>query len=210
MVRVETFSEGKVKERNEDRFAYSDSTFVIVDGATDKSGRLHDGKTGGEIVAELVSNECLSVGLDGTELVRHLNKKVREKYIELGILEDTADPKFRFMCDFVQARVVSDRVVVTYVGELGFRINGAGVYKQEQQIDIENAERRAKYIAETGDIAGSRESILPFLLGQFEYQNVSGIPLGYGVIDGTETPDEYVKTFEYPLSSVRIITFTKR
>ncbi len=205
MIRVETYTEGKVRERNEDRFAYAGDAFVIVDGATDTSGRIYDGKTGGEIVAELVCKECLVAGLDGAELARYLNGKVREKYVECGILGDIGDARYRFTCGFVQVRVVGDRVIVTSVGDLGFRVNGRELHMDVKQVDIENADRRAECIARSGDVATCTESIRPYILGRFAYQNISRVSLGYGVVDGTETPDEYVKTFGYPLSDIRTI-----
>ena len=205
MINVKTFSKGKREYRNEDYFDYNENCFVIADGATDKSGRKYDHKTGGEIVSQIVVNECLSINLNGIELVNHINKKVQELYNKLNISEKIKAPKFRFTCGFICARIINNKIIITYLGDLGFRINGTEVYQEIKQIDINNSEERSKYIRETNDIEGSRNYIMPLLLKQFRYQNNSLDPLGYGVIDGTETPSKFVKIFEYDIKKIETI-----
>lgn len=205
MVKVQTFSKGKIDNRNEDYFDYNEKCFAIADGATDKSGRKYDNKTGGELVSRIVVKECLSTDLNGSELVNHLNNKIKELYSELKILDKIKDPKYRFTSGFICVRLVKDKIIITYLGDLGFRINGAKIYQETKQIDIDNSEERSKYIRETNDVKGSRNHIMPLLLKQFEYQKNSQDPLGYGVIDGTKTPSKFVKTFEYNVDKVKTI-----
>jgi len=205
MINVKTFSKGKIENKNEDYFNYNNTCFVIADGATDQSGRKYNNKTGGEFVSRIVVKECLSTDLNGAELVNHINKKIEELYNELNIQEKIKDPKFRFTCRFICMRLVNDKIMITYLGDLGFRINGTKVYQETTQVDINNSEERSRYIQETGDINGSRDHIMPLLLKQFEFQNNPHEPLGYGVIDGTETPSKFVKTIEYDLSKIKTI-----
>ncbi|MDO8740846.1 MAG: protein phosphatase 2C domain-containing protein [Candidatus Woesearchaeota archaeon] len=205
MVQVQTFSEGKVKNRNEDYFNYSESCFVIADGATDKSGRNYNGQTGGELVSRIVVNECLSTNLNGIELINHINKKIREAYTKLNILKDIKDPKYRFTCGFICVRVIGGKTIITYLGDLGFRINGIEVYQEIKQIDINDSEERSKYIRETNDVEGSRNHIMHLLVKQFEYQNNPNDSLGYGVIDGSKTPSKFIKTFEYYTEKIKTI-----
>ena len=205
MVKVELFSEGKNNMHNEDFFGNSSNSFVLVDGATDKSGMKYGGKTGGEIISRLVVKECLSSDLNGKALVEFLNKRVYELYEELGIEEKVIDAKYRFSCSFVCVRVIKDKIIITYLGDSGFRINGKEVYKETKEIDLYNSEVRAKYIAKTKDIKGSRAYLMPFLLRQFKYQNTLNKRFGYGVIDGFKTPAKYIKTFTYLKSNVKTI-----
>ena len=197
MVKVQTFSKGKTENKNEDYFDYNETCFVIADGATDKSGKKYNDKTGGELVSRIVVKECLSTNLNGTKLVIHLNKKVKELYADLNIINEIQDPKFRFTCGFICIRIIDNKILITYLGDLGFRINGSEIYQETKQIDIDNSEARSKYIRETNDVNGSRNHIMPLLLKQFEYQNNPAEPLGYGVIDGTNTPAKFIK-FEVP------------
>lgn len=205
MIRVQTFSKGKTAERNEDYFDYNKTSFVIADGATDKSGRSYSEKTGGQIVSKLVVQEALSSALNGAELVDFLNKKVYQQYESLNITNDIARPQYRFTSGCIVVRIIAEQVFITYIGDLGFRINGNTVYQEVKQIDIDNAEERANYIKQTGDIHGSREHIKPLLLKQLEYQNNPQHPLGYGAIDGTTTPEKFIKTFQYPKKEIHLL-----
>lgn len=204
-MKVDTFSHGKTPPKNEDFFDYNQTSFVIADGATDKSGRLYQGKTGGEIVSRLTVKEALETNLNGIELISHLNKEVAEKYKELDILSDITDPKFRFTCGLIAVRLLKDKIAITSVGDLGFRVNGDFVYSGEKAVDDLAIEARSKYIQETGDVEGSRAQIMPLLLKQFEYQNNTEEELGYGVIDGTHTPDKFIQIFEFDREEVKSI-----
>jgi len=205
MVNVQTFSKGKIENKNEDYFDHNKTSFVIADGATDKSGKNYNGKTGGELVSRSIVKECLSTDLNGIKLVNHLNNKIKELYADLNITDEIQDPKFRFTCGFICIRVFGDKIVITYLGDLGFRINGSEIYQEKSQIDVDNSEARSKYIQETNDIDGSRNHIIPLLHKQFKYQNNPQDTLGYGVIDGTDTPAKFVKTFEYDLDKIHSI-----
>lgn len=205
MVNVKTFSKGKVENKNEDYFDYNNTYFVIADGATDKSGTKYNNQTGGELVSKITVKESLSTNLNRIDLVNHINRKVQKLYDQLDIQDKIKNPKFRFTCGFICVRLMGNKVLVTYLGDLGVRINGTEVYQETTQVEINNSEIRSKYIQETNDIEGSRKHIMPPLLKQFEYQNNTQEPLGYGVIDGTITPLRFVKTFEYNLDEVKTI-----
>lgn len=205
MIQVEYFSKGKTEDKNEDYFNHNENCFVIADGATDKSGRKYNGKTGGELVSRLIVKESLSSRLNGEELIIFLNKKVYELYENLNIISDINDPKYRFTSACIVVRIIEDKIVVTCIGDSGFRINGREIHKKNGQIDINVSEERAKYIRETGDVAGSREYIMPLLLKQFEYQNNADSPLGYGAIDGITTPLKFIKTYEYQKNNIKSI-----
>ena len=204
-VRVAVFTRGKSEERNEDSFGSNGSSFVLADGATDKSGRLYEGKSGGEIASELVVSESLAASLNGVELIEHLNEKLADLYKKLGIEDDMKDALFRFTCTLICARVIAGKIAITCVGDSGFRINGDFLHLNENAVNIMNAQERSEYIEKTGDVAGSRNHIMPLLHGQFEYQNSSDHPLGYGVVDGTSTPSRFVKVFEYDRDEIHTL-----
>lgn len=204
-MKIETYSQGKLDGITEDYFGHNETSFIIADGASDKSGRKYKGQTSGEIISRAIVEETLSCNNNGTSLVIHLNDKIRNLYKKVNNTEALKDPKFRFSSGFICARIIGDKVRITYLGDLGFRINGNFVYQEVKQVDLDNSQARAKYIQKTSDIRGSRDHIMPLLLKQFEYQNNPNHPLGYGVIDGTHTPEKFIRTFEYNLSDIKTI-----
>jgi hypothetical protein len=202
---IDYFTKGKTQERNEDAFGYSQNTCIIADGATDKSGRKYNDKTWGEIVAQLIVHTCLSCSLNGVELVNYINEETNKIYKKLWILEDTQDARLRFSAGFICVRIIENKIIITYIWDLGFRINGNDVYRKVKQVDREWADARSKYIYETGDIEWSREYIMPLMFEQFKYQNNSKESRGYGVIDGIFTPPHFVEVFSYDISDVHTL-----
>lgn len=206
MINIEIFTKPKIKNKNEDYADHNKSSFIVVDGATDKSGKTWNEKTGGQLVSELVAKSCLNSNLIGSKLVNQLNKEVRKLYEEIG-KEDFDDPINRFTCGFVLGRINGDKIIITYLGDLGFRINGEIVYQEIKKVDIENAEKRSEYIKRTGNVDLSRDYIMQDIINQFEYQNNQNHELGYGVIDGTETPEKFVRVFEFNKSKIQLLEF---
>lgn len=202
---IEYFTAGKSPEHNEDCFGYDDRTLVIADGATDKSGRRYSGRTGGEIVAKLVVETCLKTDAHGTDLVHILNAGIADEYRRLSIDHEVAHARYRMSCSFICVRISDETLHLTSVGDCGWRLNGTAVVQSHKLVDEQNAAARSRYIKETGDIAGSRDHIMPLLMAQFSYQNDPSHVLGYGVLDGTVTPEKYIETHRYPRRDVHVL-----
>lgn len=195
----------KDPENNEDLAGYNDTTFVVADGATDKSGERYDGKTGGYIASRLVVKKCLASADTGQTLIDELNHAFVELYRKMNprALEDGL---YRFPCTVVAARCVGENLVITQVGDTAFRLNGEKTYANPKLVDELNAAARALYIEKTGDVQGSRQYILPLLKeNQRRYANSVDSPLGYGCLNGTPTPAQFVKIFTFPLSDVKTL-----
>lgn len=205
MFKVYSFSRGKNKNKNEDFFGYNKNSFIVVDGSTDKSGFTYQGMTGGEIISRLVAKESLSCQLNGEDLAIYLNNKVASLYKKMNILDKVKMPKNRFSCGFVLGRISGKNLIITYLGDLGFRINNSYIYKYEKIVDILNSQKRSDYIKKTQDIQGSRKYIIPYILNNFKYQNNPKHKFGYGVIDGTKTPSKFIKVFNYKLSDIKTL-----
>lgn len=198
------FTEGKNPPKNEDAVGYNKTTLVLSDGATDKSGQDFGGKTGGEIAARFVVDVCLSSEANGLELIEEINLRFKELYEKINpkALDNSA---FRFAATLVNARLTGGELIVTQVGDSAFRLNGTDVYTNNKVVDDLTANARKEYITATGDIAGSREFIMPLLKAQHAYQNNPEHPLGYGMVDGTTIPEQFVKVYTFPIDSVHTI-----
>ncbi len=201
---IEAFSEAKNSDKgNEDFYGYNDNTIVISDGATDKSGQLYDGKTGGYLLSRLVVEECLNTDLNGFELIGHLNKKASKLYEKINT-QALKDVNYRFYATIVCLRIIDNKIIVTLVGDSGFRIDGISYY-QEKTVDYLLSGIRAEYINKTGDIENSREFILPLLKRQLTYTNNESHPLGYGMLDGISVPEKFIKIYEFSLDEIKIV-----
>jgi len=204
--KVDIFTKGKVQDKNKDFFGHNESTFVLADGSTDKSGNTYSGKTGGEIASRVIVETCLSCKLTGSKLVSVLNESLKNVYKNLGIYDRAQkDPVYRFSSTLVFAGISDKRLNVTVVGDSGFRLNGRNSYCFPKTIDLLTSNARADYITKTGDIENSREFILPLLKKQLEYQNNANHVLGYGSIDGIFTPKQFIKEYSFDMGKIKTV-----
>jgi len=201
---VEVFTEGKNPPKNEDVVGANEHTLVLSDGATDKSGQSFEGRSGGELAAELVVQTCLSSDATGEALIAEVSGALRSLYesINPSALTDSA---FRFAATLVAAKLVADQLVITQVGDSSFRINGTDTYTNDKLVDKLTANVRKEYIEATGDVTGSRDFIMPLLKAQHIHQNNADSPLGYGVIDGSPVPAKFIKTYTFPTADVKTL-----
>jgi hypothetical protein len=208
---LNAFTEGKNPDRNEDAFGCNETSIVLSDGATDKSGFKYEEnpqtgiyKTGGEMAANIAVQTALASDLNGQELVDAITAAMREYYAQHApiALENSA---YRFAATLVVARVVDAQLVITQIGDTVFRINGQNEYTSDKEVDRINANLRREYIEKTGDIPGGRAHILPRLQEQHKLQNNDEDALGYGALDGSPVPAKFVKTFSFPLSEVHTL-----
>lgn len=203
-INVNFFTKGKSESKNEDSFKYRDNSFVLSDGASDKSGVTFDGKTGGEILSHFLAEKTLNTNLNGLELVEYLTKEIQNLYHEINV-EALSERNQRFGATLVCFRIENGRAIFTLVGDSVLRINGSDIYTHPMLIDEINTELRQSYIQKTGDIDGAYDFIFPMLRGQIAYQNDSESPLGYGSLDGTNIPEKFIKTFELPISELHTV-----
>jgi serine/threonine protein phosphatase PrpC len=198
------FTEGKNPPRNEDAAGYNDTSWVLCDGSTDKFGKLHDGKGGGEIASQLVLRAALETDLVGKPLVDQATEVLAGFYRQ-SHPEALDNPQARFATTLVCARLAGDKLHVTQVGDSAFRINQDRTFFSSKKIDSLTARLRAQYIELTDDIKGSRDFIMPLLQNQLAYSNNPDHPLGYGVIDGTPVPERFIVTHEFAASEVQTL-----
>jgi serine/threonine protein phosphatase PrpC len=204
MAKVEIFTKGKTKDFNDDVGLNNDHAWVVCDGVTDSYNRQFDGRHSGELAARLTAEEVLAVELNGKPLVDHINKKLQELYRRINP-EALTDPKARFMTTLVCGRITGKKLVVTQVADSGFRINGTDTYFDTKKIDDLTSQLRAHYIQLTGDIAGSRDFIVPIIREQLTYCNNPDHVLGYGAISGTPIPEKFIRVFEFDMSAVHTL-----
>src|SRR5664279_309270 len=99
---IKEFSRGKNPPKNEDLFGHNNTTIVLSDGATDKSGQSFEGKTGGELAAQLVVETCLQSDVYGEELVNEVGVKLRSLYQQINP-NALSDSTYRFEATMIVA-----------------------------------------------------------------------------------------------------------
>lgn len=203
-VQVEQFTQGKDEHKNEDTFSFNETSFILSDGATDKSGNVYDGKTGGEILSHFLAQEALNVDKNGVELIRYLTEKIQYLYAKINP-DALTDAKKRFNATFICVRITGEHIIITLVGDSICRINGEKIFSSPSLIDEINSATRKHYIETTGDIDGAGDFIFPMLRSQINYQISAESPVGYGTLDGTHVPEKYIHIIKLPLHSVRTI-----
>jgi len=213
---VEQYTTGKSPERNEDALAMASDRLVLSDGATDKNGFKHEGKTGGELAAEAAITACLETDGYGRVLVDAATTAIHAQYeaFNEAALENS---RSRYGATLVDARLIVEetgnpQLVVTMVGDSGARVTlhdgSQQLFYETKSIDRENGALRAAYIHEhPDDIEGGRAVIMPRLQDQHTLQNVPTVEnaYGYGVIDGTYVPDEFIRVAKFSASDVQSI-----
>src|SRR5690625_3339160 len=89
---VEITSIGKTKDRNlcEDLFVVNEDYVAVIDGATNISGRLIEGKTPGRFIAEIIQKTIEGLPRDVTleELISIINERIQTTYKRLKIISD--------------------------------------------------------------------------------------------------------------------------
>jgi hypothetical protein len=137
---LEAFSEAKNPQQsaaNEDRLVIIlGKAYGVIDGVTDKSGRLYDGLSGGQ-VAGLIIEQAIGeliqrpnyLAITKEELVDCINQKFVAKYIEAGIEEFVqTDPNAGFAAQLALVLKHHGQYKVFLIGDCGLRLNGHEVF----------------------------------------------------------------------------------
>lgn len=214
---VESFTVAKAGDPNlnEDKFVVGDGIWVMADGSTPKAGNAKEvnGRSGGVIAADIVTNAVVDRRLVGRELVDYVTEQMRSFYAA-NCPEALDDPRLSFATTFVAARVVGDRLVITQVGDTGFRINGGDYVTEQREQDVIDAKARAVEVirlmkednlSETEAAKLGRNAILDSLNGQWRLWNNPDHPQGFGYVNGHFVPDKFVRVYEYPLDEVHTL-----
>lgn len=210
---VQAHSVGKRPERNEDYYGWNEHRIVLSDGATDRSGVRYEVdeatgayKTGGEIASRLAVQAALASPLHGDPLVHAVTRRV-QGYYRTHCPEALTDTAARFSASLlvVTLLLAQQAVEVLQVADSPFRINGTTIYDNPMLIDEHNIALRAATYNKTGDIRAADTAIAPALAAQHRLQNNANDSLGYGVIDGGLVPEQFIKSYQFPLSEVHTI-----
>ncbi len=168
-MKIEAFSEGKnldAPEVNEDQFLVLPGRgFAVLDGATDITGRVYDGKRGGWHASRIAMQAVGDFVLDPAEremrperLIERISAAFRASYARHGIL-DTArgDPAIRFGATLTLAADLGEVFRFVLIGDSGLRINGAEVFINDSGLDLVTASLRVQAHRIVGEAGGGAD-----------------------------------------------------
>ena len=197
---VEKFVETKMDGReSEDVIVTAPGFAAVIDGTSDETGAVFDGRSGGLFAAQSLSEAIAALGAETTarEFADHITDFLREAVSSVvGELDDSVRwPSASIVC------FCFERDEIWRIGDCSFALDGA-VFRGEKRVDdaaygfraAVNAARLAggepldQVVAEDpGRQAGralyDSQQLLSNRLG----------PWGFGCVNGRQVPDEYVE-----------------
>ena len=175
---------------NEDGIFVSDNYVAVVDGATSKDSNLYEGRTGGQVVRDIILETLakLSGNETFTEGVRIIQNEIEKQF---------SATQFFHACASAVIFNVKKRCI-WMIGDCQACVNGKK-YTNNKIIDDINSRTRAM-VLEAFIMDGNpeseilkndvgREMIMPFLKLQRKFENKPGY-FGYPVFNNVEMPDE--------------------
>ena len=152
-MRIEAFSQGKVRlrpEDNEDSFlAIPGIGYAVIDGVTDHNGtyfgKMRAGRFAAQIVKRALGGFLLSHYGAGSAassgspmaLVDHVSESLRAAYERYGQLEEVqADLNRRAGCAFTVVAHAGDALEIIAIGDAGIRLNGTEIQQGTKPLDV--------------------------------------------------------------------------
>ncbi len=206
---IESLVVGKVPGNQfcEDTIFVNENFALVADGATDKTGWSNDGKLGGKVAIDI----CLEVvaklpaDINFRDTVDLLTERLAEVY------EDESGDGPSAVLVIVSAQ----RREIWQLGDVSFSVPSQDIWqKPQKEIDkyvsicrsilLETYIHQGISIDELRDRDPGREMIQPILNSQFQWRNQLGT-WGYGAIDGSHVPDEFLFVTPLPVEKTEII-----
>lgn len=212
---IERFEMSKTGDvtTSEDRIVVTEDFVAVIDGATSKTGKKWDGKTGGQIAADIIAKVLETARKDITlpGLIEKINKQIQQFY-EAKKLPAKTDPLERIIAVFV---VYSRHYhQLWFVGDCQAIVNDE-LLTNDKKIDTVISEVRSLYIhsqLKKGKTIedfiaqdDGRKFIMPLLKDQHLFQNnIEDGEYSYGAIDGFSIHQNEMKTINITEADCRI------
>jgi hypothetical protein len=186
---------------------------AVIDGATSRTERRWDGKTGGRIAAEILKATFDQLPYDAHPYQARaiFTKAIRDLYEQYGVADIVrADPTQRAVASFVAVSLWHQEV--WFIGDCQCLMGSSPVpltpITNVKEVDeivanarslfLEGELARGKTIAELLQHDTSRDFVLPLMTRQMYFQNDPRTgQYWYPVIDGFDVPFEAMDTYKF-------------
>lgn len=187
-------------EENEDFIHISPDFVAVIDGVTAKTNRRWDGKTGGQVCAQIIDRVLseLPGNVSANEAIDAITAAIKAFYESQNVLELVQeDPSQRVTACLVIASF--QRKEIWFVGDCQCKLDDRLILNTKP-VDTITAEARAMFletelqkgvtVEELRQNDAGRAFILPLLKQQQLFQNNPAAgPYWYAVVDGFPVPD---------------------
>ncbi|WP_342506397.1 hypothetical protein [Sporosarcina sp. FSL K6-2383] len=214
---VELLNEGKVgrPEVCEDLYVITPDFVAVIDGATNISDRLIEGKAPGRFAAEVIQETLLGVQKDVTlvDLIAQINGNLQRRYQIFGMAEEIEKNAWMAptACLICYSRYYHE---VWQIGDSQCMIDGR-LYTNDKPIDAITANARAMYLETELKKGKTLEDLMehdtgwdyikPLIKQQYYLQNDKDNQFGFEVINGFDVDFSRVKIIEVPVNAETMI-----
>lgn len=214
---IEQFTKGKkgYPDQCEDLFIINSNFVAVIDGATNVSGGLYDGKTPGRIAAETIKNSIESLPAEATpsKLLKEINQAMRAMHENYQIKEIIEKDVWKAPTASL-AIYSRHHQEIWQIGDCQFMLDGV-LYQNEKEIDritgearslfLESEIKQGKTIEELLENDTGWKFILPLIKQQYYLQNDSSNQYGFEVINGFPVDEARIKITPVPKKTKELV-----
>lgn len=221
-LKVYILSVGKRKNdpsRNEDGWVATENTFGVIDGSAPRVNLRFEGKSSARFATDALRNVLLttSPSVNGKELVLSMTAFLNEEIDRIGytdLVQQNREASPAAL--FTVVRIVGDQVIITAIGDISCRINSKVIHNdniksedlmmKKRILAMKKAKNKSPFIRDEELIKIGKQAIAEDLKFQVKnYFNNPNSDLGFGIIDGKEVPEKFIKRYTYDLRSIQTL-----
>lgn len=208
---IEQYMQSKIGdlESCEDTYLCNEYFAAVIDGATNVSGELFNGKTPGQHAALTIKDVILSLSgqEDIQEVIETVNEKYKDLYKVLKIENEIKDkPYIRPSASMILYSKYHHKIWMIgdcqcfHSGELYQNIKRVDeVFEEVRSIVLKGELMLGTTVEELLENDIGFEMIKPLIQKQYNFQNqTSDCPYSYGVVNGFPIPLDLIKTIDIP------------
>jgi len=221
-LKVCILSVGKRKNdasKNEDGWVAIENTFGVIDGSAPRVDLKFEGKSSARFATDALRNVLLttSPSVNGKELVLAMTAFLNEEINRIGykdLIQQNREASPAAL--FTVARIVENQIIITAIGDISCRINSKVIHKdnfksedlmmKKRILAMKKAKNKNPFIQDEELIRIGKQAITEDLkLQVINYFNNPNSDLGFGIIDGKEVPEKFIKKYIYDLRRIKTL-----
>ncbi|GAA0373953.1 hypothetical protein [Bacillus horti] len=202
-------------ETCEDYYVVNEHFVCVIDGATNVSGRLIDGKTPGQLISQLIGQvmQDMPEQAEIEQIIATINEELTAYYRKQGIYEELAQTPY--LAPAASMVIYSSyHKMIWLVGDCQCMVDNT-THTNPKEIDditaaarslfLESEIQRGRTVEELLEKDTGFEFIMPLIQKQYFLQNKEGNQYGYEVVNGFSMLMERIKAIPVPADAEHLI-----